>query len=341
MRNDPDPMSVHAPLALLRSPPGERYSAVTRAARLLKLERADVISLVIYAIAVGVMSLIVPIATQTLVNTLAFTALSQPIVVLSVLVFLGLGVASVMRAAQTLLVERMQERIFAKVAIDVGLRIERASQAAFATESAATRVFRFLEISTIQKAIAVLALDGVSVGLQSVVGLLLVSFYHPALFLYALFCLSAMAVVVVVLGRKGPETAIAESHAKYEVAHALEHLTEIRQKAAEPCDSHHIDEVDHAVVHYLKCRRDHFRVVYIQTLASLGVQVLATVGLLALGGTLVLKTQLSLGQLMASEIVMASTLASFSKFGKYLETYYDLTASLDKLGVVLDLETES
>ena len=333
-------MSFHAPLSLLRSPPGERYTAVARVWRLVKLERSDVWSLVIYALAIGVMSLILPLATQTLVNTLAFTALAQPILVLSVLVFVVLGVASVMRAAQTVLVERMQERLFAKTAIDLGLRLGRATDEAFASEPPSTRMFRFFEVVTVQKSVAVLALDGLSVVLQSVVGLILVSFYHPALFLYALFCLGGMALVVITMGRKGPKTAIHESHAKYEVARALEHVMSAREDGVDPEEIQLVAEVDRAVVHYLEARRHHFDVVYMQTIASLAVQVVATVGLLALGGTLVLKTQLSLGQLMASELVMAATLANFSKFGKYLETYYDLTASLDKLGTVLDLEAK-
>ncbi len=330
----------YAPLGVLRSAPGGRYGAVVRTLRLIKLERPDIWTLVIYAVAIGLMSLIVPLATQTLVNTLAFTALAQPILVLSVLVFVGLSVASFMRAAQTVVVERLQERLLAKAAIDVGLRLVRATEEAFASETAAMRMFRFLEITTVQKSVAILVMDGLSVVLQSAVGLVLVSFYHPALFLYALFCLVSMGVVVITMGRKGPETAIHESHAKYEVVHALEHLISARQASPEPDECHLVEEVDGAVVHYVEARREHFHVVYRQTLASLAIQVVATVGLLALGGTLVLKAQLSLGQLMASELVMASTLANFSKFGKYLETYYDLTASMDKLGVVLDLEAK-
>ena len=37
---------------------------------------------------------------------------------------------------------------------------------------------------------------------------------------------------------------------------------------------------------------------------------------------------------------MTGVLADVAKFGKYLETYYDLVASLDKVGVIVDLACE-
>ena len=334
-------MTLHAPLGLLRSPPGAPYSPTERVARLLRLERRDTISLVIYAVCIGLMSLIVPIATQTLVNTLAFTALAQPIVVLSVLVLLGFGIANTLRAAQTILVERVQERLFAQTALDSTARLLRATDDVMAGERPAPLVYRFLEIVTIQKAVATLALEGLSVLLQSGVGLLLLCFYHPALLVFALLCMILMALVVVVLGRQGPATAVKESKAKFLVADVLERVAIARVEGVHPNKEDTVNEVDAAVMQYLHKRRIHFRVVFNQTIASYCVQVLGTVGLLALGGSLVLNAQITLGQLMASELVVASVLEGFSKFGKHLETYYDLTASVDKLGEVLDLESEA
>jgi ABC-type bacteriocin/lantibiotic exporter with double-glycine peptidase domain len=53
-----------------------------------------------------------------------------------------------------------------------------------------------------------------------------------------------------------------------------------------------------------------------------------------------MERQLTLGQLVAAELVVAASLSSFSKFGKQLETYYDLLAAVDKLGYLTDLPTE-
>jgi ABC-type transport system involved in cytochrome bd biosynthesis fused ATPase/permease subunit len=47
-----------------------------------------------------------------------------------------------------------------------------------------------------------------------------------------------------------------------------------------------------------------------------------------------------LGQLIAAELIVSKILDSFGKFGKYLESYYDLLASVDKIGFLLDTPLE-
>ena len=54
--------------------------------------------------------------------------------------------------------------------------------------------------------------------------------------------------------------------------------------------------------------------------------------LLGVGGLLVINRQLTLGQLVAAELVVTAVVAGISKVAKHLESYYDLLASLDKLG---------
>ncbi len=54
--------------------------------------------------------------------------------------------------------------------------------------------------------------------------------------------------------------------------------------------------------------------------------------LLGLGGWLVINRQLTLGQLVAGELMVTLVLSAISKLGKHIETFYDLQASLDKLG---------
>jgi putative ABC transport system ATP-binding protein len=54
----------------------------------------------------------------------------------------------------------------------------------------------------------------------------------------------------------------------------------------------------------------------------------------------VINGQLTLGQLVASELIVAVVVGSFAKLGKHMESYYDLLAACDKLGHLFDLPTE-
>ena len=69
----------------------------------------------------------------------------------------------------------------------------------------ANRVF---DIMTIQKATATLLMDGVSIILTAVMGLLLLAFYHPFLLGFDLILLMCMISITWVLGRGGIRTAI-------------------------------------------------------------------------------------------------------------------------------------
>ena len=84
--------------------PWQRLRAV------LAPERADLWVVLVYGIAVGLLSLAVPITAQSLVNTAAFGTLAQPVVVLALVVFGMLVLAGGLRALQVVVAERLQNR---------------------------------------------------------------------------------------------------------------------------------------------------------------------------------------------------------------------------------------
>lgn len=69
-------------------------------------------------------------------------------------------------------------------------------------------------------------------------------------------------------------------------------------------------------------------------------QVVASAVLLVIGGWLVISQQITLGQLVASEIIMSAIAAALAKLGKKIEAWYDAMAAMDKLGHIFDLEIE-
>ena len=85
-------------------------------------------------------------------------------------------------------------------------------------------VNRFFEIVTVQKVSATLLLDGMAIVLQTVVGMLVLAFYHPFLLGFDLVLLLLIAFVIFGLGRGAVQTAIKESRAKYAVGAWLQEL---------------------------------------------------------------------------------------------------------------------
>ena len=82
---------------------------------------------------------------------------------------------------------------------------------------------------------------------------------------------------------------------------------------------------------YLKERKSHFRNLFSQVLLLLALYVITSVSLLMIGGWLVLKGQLTVGQLVADELVLSVSLYGISQLGKDFESFYDVVASCEKL----------
>ena len=328
-------------LGAMRSEGSAHLPPFERLRRLAALEQSDVTVVVIYAVGIGLVSLAVPIAAQSLVNTVAFTALVQPIVVLSVLVLVGLFAAGLLRTLQYKVVETLQQRFFVRTTHDAVQRLTQADIANFRDVGAPEMMNRFFDVPIIQKAAASLLLDTLSVVLQGAVSLLLLAFYHPALLAFDIVLIALIAFTLLGLGRDGVPTAIKESKAKYATAAWLEEMAgALRSFKSEESAAFAFQQADNLARRYVETRRKHFKVLLRQTIASYTLQAVATAALLGLGGSLVINGQLTLGQLVAAELVVTGVLASVAKFGKYLETYYDICASLDKVGHIVDLSSE-
>lgn len=315
--------------------------AFRRLVHLLRLEKSAFYVVLVYAAGIGVASLAAPIGVQMLVGAIAFGGLVQPIVVLALLVLAGLGLAATLRAAQAWVVELIQQRIFVRVAGDLAARLPRVTLKTLEEEHGPELVNRFFDVVTLQKGAAMLLLDGLFVALQVLTGGALLALYHPALIAFAAVLLLAIVAILVLLGSNGAATSIDESKAKYALAAWFEEIARhpalFRDGAGAGFARERCEALTQA---WVDKRRKHFKVTFRQAVAFLVLQAVATAALLGIGGFLVLNGQLTLGQLVAAELILTGVVAGFAKFGKYLETYYDLIAAVDKLGHLVDLPLE-
>lgn len=330
------------PLSALRTPDGQpRLSTGSRLLALLVGERQTLSVAIVYSIVIGLLSLVVPVAVQSLVNTIAFGTALQPLVVLTLFVLVALGFSTAMNTLRAGVVEIIQRSLFARVATDVTYRLLRVRADAFDQYHGPELVNRFFDVVTVQKAASLLLIDGLSILMQTAIGMLLLAVYHPWLLAFDVLMLGAMVVIVVGLGRGAVETAIKESKAKYALEAWLEQLaTHLITFKSEGGASYAMRRSHALLEDYLTYRGTHFSILLRQILGSFALQAVASAALLGVGGLLVIQRQLTLGQLVASELVVTAMVSAFTKFGKQLEVFYDLSAALDKLGDLVDLPLE-
>lgn len=322
--------------------PRSDFEIAMRVFRLLRGEWRDVGVIFVYALGVGLCSLAIPVGIQALVNSVALGVLLQPLVVITSLVGGVLLFSGVLRILQLYVVEILQRRLLVRLSLMLAQRIPHVEFELFRKKYGPEYVLRFMEVFSAQKTVATILLDGMAVFFQVAVGLILVSFYHPFFFVFAVLLTISLAILVIPLGVGGVRTGLKTSDAKYEV------MTWLQDLARAPLlfksnrgDAFALERADFLISEYLFWRSKHFHVLLRQIISSVGLQVIASTLLLGLGGWLVIKQQLTLGQLVAAELIISVVLVGVSKLGRYLEKFYELCASVAKIDALFDVPYET
>ena len=318
-----------------------RGPVLARTLGLVRAERGDLAVAVVYSLAIGLLSLALPVTIQALVNTVGFGSVLQPIVVLTVLVSGALLGSAALTILRFMVLERMQRRIFARHASEVLDSLLRYRLDAMDGRHAPELVNRFLDVTTVQKSASILVVDGLTVLMQTLAGVCLLAAYHPYLLVFDLVLVAAIALILFGLGRGAVRTSIEESRAKYGVVAWLQEVSRHGVALRSPAGSRlAVQRANELVTGYLDNRARHFRILLRQVAGTQVLQAIALASLLGVGGYLVISGELTLGQLVAAELVVSVAVGSFAKFGKSLETFYDLQAALDKLEHLTGLPLE-
>jgi len=293
--------------------------------RLIELMRADHADLWLVlglALGSGLLALASPVAVQALVNTVAMGGMGQPLLVLSIILFFFLAFAGGVHVLESYLVEIVQRRIFVRLAADLAYRLPRVHSDAYKHHHGAELLNRFFDVLTVQKAGSSLLLDGLSTAVQAGVGLVMLAFYHPFLLAFDIVLLLSIGFIIFVLGRGGVATAIQESISKYALVAWLEvvagNMQTFKSSGGPQLAAQRTDALALA---YLDAKRNHYRVLLRQIIGSVALYAIASTALLAIGGYLVIDGHLSLGQLVAAELIVSSALVAgqvWQAFGRFL-----------------------
>lgn len=295
----------------------------------------------VYGIGISLLSLATPISVQMLVNTVANTALAAPLVMLSLTLFGLLVIFGLLYALRIHLMELFARRFYARMVAEITLISVYAQDPFFGDNKANALFNRYFDVINVQKALPVLFIGGFTVVLQVFVGFVLVSLYHPLFLVFTLVMSAMIWVIWLVWGARAIRTGIDLSHAKHKTADWLETIGSSNGffKSQRRID-YALDHSNADTAGYLETRKSHFRQHFAQTLSFLLLYALASAVLLGLGGWLVIQGQLTLGQLVAAELVLSVAFFGVAQLGTYLTYFYDLCAAIEELTLFYDVEQE-
>ncbi|MEL7450640.1 MAG: ABC transporter ATP-binding protein [Pseudomonadota bacterium] len=296
---------------------------------------------IIYGVGIGVLSLVTPISVQMLVNSVINTGLTAPLVVLSLTLFGLLLLAGLLNALRLHLVDVFGRRFYARMVSEISLRSIYALNPFFDDNSNGALFNRYFDIVVVMKRIPYLLVGGFSILLQAAVGFSLVSLYHPWFLFFNLVVIALIWIIWIVWGRRAIKSAMTLSHKKHEAAAWLEGMAASNGFFK---TRRHIDEAlkrtDEVTAEYMKQHKIHFRHYFSQAVSFLVLYALAGSALLGLGGWLVIRGELTVGQLVAAELVLMAVFFGVSQLGTYMSYFYDLCAAVEELSLFYDIEQE-
>jgi ABC-type bacteriocin/lantibiotic exporter with double-glycine peptidase domain len=308
---------------------------------LLRLDRTEILYIYLFALVGGTITLTLPLGIQAIINLISGGQLATSWGVLIGFVVVGVVFTGAMQVMQLTLSEHIKQRLFVRSSLEFAFRLPRIRPDQLHGRYLPELVNRFFDTITVQKGLNKVLLDIPVSGLQIILGLTLLSFYHPFFIAFAMFLIAALWVVYRFTGTKGFETSLEESKYKYATAFWLEELGRSNSTfklAGET--SLPLERADELATKYTKARKAHFGVLLGHYWAMVVFKTVVTLSLLLLGGLLVMNERMNIGQFVAAEIVIILVLNAVEKVIRGLDSIYDVLVALEKIGNVTDLPLE-
>jgi putative ABC transport system ATP-binding protein len=296
---------------------------------------------IVYGLGIALLGLAVPVSVQLLINSIASTALPVPLFTLSALLFGLLVVSGLLSVLRIHLMELYRRRFMARLVADLTIRVINAADPFFQDTRRFDLFNRYFELVNMQKAIPSLLIGGFTIILGMIVGFVVTSFYHPFFLAFNLVLIALLAAVWALWSRGAMKTSINLSHEKYNAAHFLETIGASNgfYKSARHID-YALKGAEAVTANYVSAHAAHFRYQFPQTIALYFLYAAASAGLLALGGWLVIQEELSIGQLVAAELILSGVFAGMNSLYSYLDDLYDAVASVEELSLLYGLQQE-
>ena len=260
---------------------------------LLKVDKQEIISIYVYALFNGIVTLSLPLGIQAIINLISGGQVSTSWIILVIFVIAGVALTGVMQIMQLTISENLQQKLFTRSAFEFAYRIPRMKLEAVDKFYIPELVNRFFDTFSVQKGLSKILMDFSSASLQVLFGLILLSLYHPFFILFSVVLVVIVYLIFKLTAAQGLTTSLAESKRKYEVAHWLEELARTMEtfKLA-GTSTLPLSKTDEVVEKYLISRKAHFRTLLIQYINLVGFKVIIAAGLLLIGGLLVINQQM-------------------------------------------------
>ena len=309
--------------------------------RLLRLDGKEITALYLLSILSGLIQLSLPLGIQAIINfAIVATGRKQlpaSMWVLILLVVLGVLFTGMLKINQMKIVEKIQQKIFTRFSFEFSYRIPKLNVISIDQYHLPELVNRFFDIPTLQKSLAKLLLDIPTAVIQLCFGLILLAFYNSVFIVFGIILLVVLYLILYISSPKGFEASLEESNYKYDLGGWVQEIARgIKTFKFFNSFNLHLEKTNHLLEGYLHARNRHFQILKLQYWSLVVFKILITAAMLIVGGILLIRQQINIGQFIAAEIIILTIMNAVEKLIVSLETVYDLLTSVEKINKITE-----
>jgi ABC-type bacteriocin/lantibiotic exporter with double-glycine peptidase domain len=312
---------------------------VARLSLLVRLEKKILAIIGAYALAIGLFSLIVPLTVQELVNTFAFAI--QPIMIVTLAGIMALTLVGIgaFRVLQSRAVEILVQRLYARIALGLTQQLPRFREESFSPNY----VNYFTEAEFLPRSIVAMLVDVMNVFVGGAIGMSILVLYHPYFLAYNVLLLGGFLLVIVSLGQGGFKITKTVSQLHYDTLNWLQdighNLLHFKATNSTPMLLRKTDELVKAYVMARKTRSN--ILTGTQYKGAVIFQAFGHSGLIGTAGWLLAMGQITLGQFVASEVIVGTLILNLDLVAKRMYAIYYVFTSLHELNTLFDLPKDT
>jgi ABC-type bacteriocin/lantibiotic exporter with double-glycine peptidase domain len=309
--------------------------------RLLRLDGKEITALYLLSILSGLIQLSLPLGIQAIINfAIVATGRKQlpaSMWVLILLVVLGVLFTGMLKINQMKIVEKIQQKIFTRFSFEFSYRIPKLNVKSIDQYHLPELVNRFFDIPTLQKSMAKLLLDIPTAVIQLCFGLILLAFYNSVFIVFGIILLVVLYLILYISSPKGFEASLEESNYKYDIAGWIQEIARgIKTFKFFNKFNLHVEKTNFFLEGYLHARNRHFQILKLQYWSLVVFKILITASMLIVGGILLIRQEINIGQFIAAEIIILTIMNAVEKLIVSLETVYDLLTSVEKINKITE-----
>ncbi len=294
-----------------------------------------------YAIVVSVINLSMPISIQLLINSIANTALIQPVLIIGIILTFLLGFSAILSVMQKHLLEIYKQNSFVRLSSEMFIKSIDTESQELKRCNTSYLTSHYFDIFNIQQSASLLVMEGVISFLQILICFIVSSLYHPYFMVMNIIALAIIWLSWAVFKNNAIKSSILRSESKYQVFGWLNDIFRLNNYfKSKTAKNYALDKSFNLINDYITKRKNYWKISLSQLSILTFLYVALAITLFIVGSILVIKGQLSLGQLIAAEILYNVALFGSSKLSNYFDVYYSIVASADEIDRLFELTDE-